>query len=385
MVRLKSLGVPMHGERRARFCALSFGYWLTLATPALAQLTYQYDDLGRVTKVTDARAGFEQNYVYDALGNRVTVAQGQAIFTINDVTVTEGGTAVFTVTKTGSTSASINVSYATANNTAVQPGDYTAQSSSVTFAAADTTKTVSISTVDDTSTESTESFFVNLTGAPGGVISDNQGVGTINDNDAPPPPSFAISDATAAEGSTLSFTVTRTGTSSGSFSMNYAAAPGTATPGSDYTVTSGALTFANGEMSKTIPVAALADGPNEPSETLNVNLSSPTGGATLSDASGLGTITNVNSPPDAVDDVTGARINRVKNVAVLTNDTDPNPDILQITACNAPATVTCTIVSANTQVNLIGSALGTYSITYSIADGWGGTDSATITFNVVVF
>jgi RHS repeat-associated protein len=61
---------------------------------------------------------------------------------------------------------------------------------------------------------------------------------------ATPPPSFAINDVAVTEGGSLSFTVTKTGSTSSSFSVNYGSANGTATAGSDYTATSGMLTFA---------------------------------------------------------------------------------------------------------------------------------------------
>jgi hypothetical protein len=56
---------------------------------------------------------------------------------------------------------------------------------------------------------------------------------------------------------------------------------GTASAGSDYTSTSGTLTFNQGETSKTISIPIVNDGVFEADETVNITLSSPTGGATL--------------------------------------------------------------------------------------------------------
>ena len=97
---------------------------------------------------------------------------------------------------------------------------------------------------------------------------------------------------------TASITVTRTGGSDGAVAVNYATSNSTATAGSDYTATSGTLNFAAGETSKTITVPIIDDTAVEGNETVNVTLSSPTGGATLgSPASASLTIVDNDSPP----------------------------------------------------------------------------------------
>ena len=65
----------------------------------------------------------------------------------------------------------------------------------------------------------------------------------------------------------------------------------TASAGSDYTATSGTLTFAAGETSKTVSVAVLDDAHDETAETLTLTLSNASGAA-ISDAEATGTITN---------------------------------------------------------------------------------------------
>ena len=56
--------------------------------------------------------------------------------------------------------------------------------------------------------------------------------------------------------------------------VSYATADGTATAGSDYTATTGTLTFAPGSTPRRSAVAILGDTLNEPNETFLVNLSS---------------------------------------------------------------------------------------------------------------
>jgi hypothetical protein len=76
--------------------------------------------------------------------------------------------------------------------------------------------------------------------------------------------------------------VLRTGDDSGSVSVNYATSDGTATAGSDYTATSGTLTFGPGELTKFITVHIKDDNLFENGdETFNVTLSNPTNSAVL--------------------------------------------------------------------------------------------------------
>ena len=63
--------------------------------------------------------------------------------------------------------------------------------------------------------------------------------------------------------------------------VNYATSDGTASERSDYTTALGTLRFAAGETSKTFLVLITDDLSIEGSETVNLALSSPTGGALL--------------------------------------------------------------------------------------------------------
>jgi len=88
----------------------------------------------------------------------------------------------------------------------------------------------------------------------------------------------------------------------------------------------------------------------------------------------------VNQPPDAVDD---AVTNTIVTVDVLDNDTDPDGDTLSVTEITQPADGTAVLNADGTitytpPVGFDGTAL----IPYTIGDGFGGTDSATLTVTV---
>ncbi len=92
--------------------------------------------------------------------------------------------AQFTVRLNAPFPTTVSVNFATANGTAIAGSDYTAATGTITFAPGQTSRTILIQTLDDTTIEGNETFFVNLTN-PVGVIVDGQGVGTIVDNDGP--------------------------------------------------------------------------------------------------------------------------------------------------------------------------------------------------------
>ncbi|HEX2700132.1 MAG TPA: ELWxxDGT repeat protein [Acidimicrobiales bacterium] len=113
----------------------------------------------------------------------------KTFFSVNDLSVTEGsaavpGTATFTITRSGSTTKSSTVTHATANGTAVKGSDYKAKAATtVTFAAGETTKVVSVKLIGDAVAEAAETFNLNLSAPTNGVISDAAGVATIVDDD----------------------------------------------------------------------------------------------------------------------------------------------------------------------------------------------------------
>jgi hypothetical protein len=112
----------------------------------------------------------------------------QPTLSIEDLFVTEGQTASFTVTLSGGTGAAVSASYATQNGTALAGSDYVAKSGSLSFSGSTTQRQVQISTTQDSIVESGESFFVNLTNPSGAAIAKAQGAAVILDDDAAPPP-----------------------------------------------------------------------------------------------------------------------------------------------------------------------------------------------------
>jgi YD repeat-containing protein len=324
--------------------------------------------------------------------NGATISDAQGIGTINNDDVApaftignavelEGNNLSFTVTKVGATTLTHGVSYATANGTAAAGSDYTSKSGTLSFTSAQSSQTIVITGIEDSVYEDNETVLVNLSAATNGAtISDSQGVGTISNDDAAP--AFSINDITAEEGNNLTFTISKSGSTSKSHSINYATANGTAAAGSDYTTKSGTLTFTAAQSSQTVTITGIEDTTPESNETFNINLSSATAGATISDSQGVGTITNddvANSPPNAVADSDQTSLYEDVWIYVLNNDSDPDSDPLTITAVTQPSNGTASIATLPPgTIRFFGTSTGSSNFTYTISDGNGGTDTATV-------
>ena len=114
------------------------------------------------------------------------------------------------------------------------------------------------------------------------------------------PVAISVADALVQEGPgvALEFQVTFDRAASSTVSVDYTTSDGTATAGADYDATSGTLTFASGERTKTISVRVLDDSHDEGSETMTLTLSNPSG-ARIADATATGTIENSDHMPKA--------------------------------------------------------------------------------------
>jgi uncharacterized repeat protein (TIGR01451 family) len=220
----------------------------------------------------------------------------QETLAVNDVTVTEGYTGTKTATFTISRSngaGTATVVYKTANGTAVAGSDYIGIAGlTATFVPGQTQKAVGVTIKGDTTIEPDERFFLNLSAPTGATIADGSGTGTISNDDS----SFAVSNVSTPEGQsgtkTVSFTITRLGSTTHAASVQYKSANGTATAGSDYIgVPLATATFAPGVSTVTVPVTIKGDVAKEITEYFVLLLSSPVG-APISDGSGTCSIVN---------------------------------------------------------------------------------------------
>jgi hypothetical protein len=108
------------------------------------------------------------------------------------------------------------------------------------------------------------------------------------------PLTLNIADASVVEGnrgSSVSLTVTLSRSDTSTISVKYSTVSGTALAKSDFTASSGTLTFQAGETKKTVSVSITGDRKREANETFSVRLSNAVG-ATIEDGSATVTILN---------------------------------------------------------------------------------------------
>ena len=127
-----------------------------------------------------------------------------------------------------------------------------------------------------------------------------RGVAVDATTQAPAPSRISIGDLSKAEGNAgqtaFQFTVSLDQAQSTPVTVGFATTDGRATAPSDYTATTGTVTFASGQTTQTATVQVNGDITVEPDETFNVNLANVTGNATIADAQAVGTIVNDDQP-----------------------------------------------------------------------------------------
>ena len=233
---------------------------------------------------------------------------------IDDVSTLEGtgagnSNALFTVSLSAAPAVgtTVTVNYGTANGTAAAASDYTSSNGTLTFTpAGPLTQVISVTLTRDNIDEGDETYVVNLSGATNALILDNQGVGTIVDDDAAPVPT--VSNVSVNEGNAggvnALFLITLSNPSDSATTYQVFTTNGSAQAPGDYTAIPVApaafVTFPPLSTSQSTTVVVQGDSIVEANESFEVNLADaqalvgPDGVPTIV-ASGTGTINNDDS------------------------------------------------------------------------------------------
>ena len=264
----KTVDVLVNGDRIGEYDEY---FWFKLDTPDYAHLGYN-----------QALGDIQNDEPYISVG-------GNSIVEGNSGTKTMS----FTVSLSNATDAPVTVDYATVDGSALAGSDYQAKTGTVTIPAGQTTATVDITINGDRIGEYDEYFAVNLSNPNGGMLGSSTGYGTIQDDE----PRISInSPSPISEGNRgtkgLVFTITLSTKYDQSVTVKYSTSDGSAKAGEDYVATSGTVTFAPGETSKTITVLINGDKKKESDEWFAVNLSNASSDALIWYDTGYGTIKN---------------------------------------------------------------------------------------------
>jgi Ca2+-binding RTX toxin-like protein len=203
---------------------------------------------------------------------------------VSPTSVSEDGTTnlIYTFTRTGATTNALTVNYGITGtaNTSDYTGATPGTGKTITFAANSATATLTIDPTADTIIEANETVALTLVAGTGYTLGTTTAVtGTITNDDLLPNLNLSANQ-TIVEGNTnpqnVTYTVTLSNASTQAITVQYATANGTAIAVSDYTSTSGTLTFNPGVTSQLINIPILNDSLSEANEAFTLTLSSPT-------------------------------------------------------------------------------------------------------------
>ncbi|MDE0153470.1 MAG: hypothetical protein OXN23_06380, partial [Gammaproteobacteria bacterium] len=265
----------------------------SIAIPVKGDVLDEPDETVTVTLETPTHATLSTADGADTGSGTITDDDAPAVLSIRSTFGDEGDSGTtnltFAVTLTPVSGQTVTVKYADAGSGTATPGaggDYAALSSgTISFSPGETRKRIRVKVNGDTDYEPEETVIVRLSGASNATLSGGEstldGIGYIENDDAPPLPRIAPGDVTVEEGKTATFTVTRShdfepvtvsyGTSPGSDTSTHDAA----TSGTDYVPYSAdsTETFAIGEKSIELDFETEDDKLHEAPEDFTVAIS----------------------------------------------------------------------------------------------------------------
>ncbi len=206
-------------------------------------------------------------------------------FSTNSYTVSEDRSSdVITLVRSNGLASAVAVDFITTDGSAVTGTDYSNATQTVVFNAGEIRKRIHVPIIQNTLVGGPKTVLLALTNVVGGaslgantaatlnITNDNLG-GTI---------SFVRTNYSAFENATNFYVnVLRTGGKASGVTVDYYTEAGTATENADYNRTTGTLTFAAGETSKTIAVGIINDTLAEGLESFKLHLANVYGGGTL--------------------------------------------------------------------------------------------------------
>ena len=285
---------------------------------------------GNGTVVASVRA----TAVSDAAGNASTASSsadntvsfsGGALPTVQWSLATQSvsesvGTLTATVTLSAANATqTVTVDYASVNGTAVAGpgGDYSASSSTLSFAPGETSKTVMVSLTDDALFEGEEGFSLTLGNPVNASLGAATQAVTIGDNETQPTVSLSLAPASFGENTgAATVTATLSGATTQTVTVSLGAS-GTATLGSDYNAAS-SIIIAAGELSGSTTLSALQDAVFEGDESATLSITAVQGAGPGTPASVTATLVDDEAQPNVRLSLSGSPLAETGGSATLT-------------------------------------------------------------------
>ena len=187
----------------------------------------------------------------------------------------EDASLAFTVTLAPVSGREVTVGYATADGTAAAPGDYAETNGTLTFAAGETTKTITVPVVDDEVDEPDETFTLMLSGPVNATLAAAEATGTITDDEVTPTVTLALAPSSISEdGGESTVTAMLSGASSEATTVTVSAAAVTPAESDDFELsTNTELTIAAGQTASTgtVTITAVNDDVDGPDKEVTVS------------------------------------------------------------------------------------------------------------------
>ena len=233
-------------------------------------------DLTTQPSLPTTHKGYEFVKATSGLPATILPQVGGLTASVADGMASEGDNVEFVVTLSAESDEEVTVAVATSvetGDTAISGTDFTAKTETLTFAADETSKTVTVATTEDELAEGNETFTLRLSNPTNAEISDATATGTIEDDDQPTVGFSEELVSIVEETGEIEFDVVLSAASTVAITVDWETEAGSAEADVDYTEASGTLTFAPGDTDKTITVAILDDTLLEGLDTFTVRLS----------------------------------------------------------------------------------------------------------------
>ena len=278
----------------------------------------------------------------------------------NDVFSEASGVGKFWISRTGATTAALTVTYTLAG-TATNGADFNLLTGIATIPAAAAGVSVDLTPINDTAVEGTETIILNLAPGAYGLGFGSATLYMADTETAAVQVKFASTSASGSESvGTVDVSVILTGESAVPVTVEYVRGGGSALAGIDYLLTPDVLTFAPGEISKTIPLTILDETFVEPSQTVLIKLQNANGAA-LGTSTYTYTITDNDAAPTPT-------VGFATSASSAFESADTAPIVVVLSAAQAGAVTVDFAVTGGTAVGGTDYTLASGTLTFAAGE-----------------